>query len=437
MKRLATRTIAAALLFASAVPSASALTFLDLATGDEGLLPDARSIAMGRTRVSEATGAFTGRSNPALLSRLEQGVVSLGGGVLKMEESRAIPAFNSFDGFLVESIYAYNDHYQWEQGFGAASVLDLNGIAVGVGASWSPVRDYQYDYTEELRDNNPFTRPRDKLIALNEVQSDGILGAFNLAAGATIHSMVDVGFGLEFLRGHQDVLMRLRLIQEEVDERSVLNANGLSGERAILGIALHPNHIVALAATWTSGVDLTGKFLRLGDMSRLSFLGAPPSSGLGAGSLEVTYPQEVRVGATYRPRARLQTTIRMDLAWTEWSEFKNPLFGVDGLDNVWDVRVGIEHVFYNGVPARFGFRFAPSPVDDEVATTAFTFGGGFDYGPLRADVAFEVANREYRFEDLVDDALIGGTTRTQLDRVEESFASAFMTLSYDLQSFGG
>ena len=32
---------------------AAALTFFDLETGDEGLLPDARSAALGRTRIVE------------------------------------------------------------------------------------------------------------------------------------------------------------------------------------------------------------------------------------------------------------------------------------------------------------------------------------------------------------------------------------------------
>ena len=104
---------------------------------------------------------------------------------------------------------------------------------------------------------------------------------------------------------------------------------------------------------------------------------------------------------------------------------------------VWDVRAGIEHVFYNGMPVRFGFRWAPSPTDQDVATTAFTFGAGLRVGAPRADLAFEGGSRKYRFAALFDDAAFGGTSRTQKDTVEENTSSMFGTLTYDLPTFGG
>jgi hypothetical protein len=125
------------------------------------------------------------------------------------------------------------------------------------------------------------------------------------------------------------------------------------------------------------------------------------------------------------------------VGWTEWSAYQHALVNESTARDVWDVRFGIEHVFYNDFPARFGFLYRPSPLDDEVATTAFTFGSGFDYGPLRAELAFEISNRQYRYGDLFDDAVFGGTTRTQEDRVEENSSSAYFTVSYDVPPFGG
>jgi len=436
MNRNTIPAVALAILALSA-SSAAALGFLDLTTGDEALLPDARSIALGRTQMTEPTGAFTGRTNPALLARLDHGVVSLGGSVLRLEESRAFPAYDSFDGFLVESIYAFNDEYQWQRGAGVATGLTLAGFPVGFGFSVSPVRDFQYDYSEEVRDNNAFTQPRDRLIALNEVQSDGWLDAWTIGAGCSVREDLDVGVSLEFLHGHQDVLIRTIFEREGRQETSLVQMSTLDGRRALVGAAYHPNHRVSLAASWTAEIGLDGDALRGGDASRLFFLGQATDGTPGVGRVVLTYPQEVKVGALYRPRARMATTVRLDANWTEWSAYRNSLIESPGLNDVWDVRGGIEHVFYNGMPVRFGFRWAPSPVRDEVATTAFTFGAGFRVGPLRADLAFEVSNREYRYEDLFDDAVFGGTTRRQKDLVQEDSSSLFGTLTYDLPTFGG
>ena len=133
------------------------------------------------------------------------------------------------------------------------------------------------------------------------------------------------------------------------------------------------------------------------------------------------------------PSASSAPTIRP----IKWSAYRNTLLAAPGLSDSWEARAGIEHVFYNGMPVRFGFRWAPSPLDQDVATSAFTFGAGFRVGPLRADLAFEVASRQYRFQDLFDDAVFGGTTRQQKDLVEENTSSMFGTLTYDLPSFGG
>lgn len=436
MKRNTIPAMALTILVLSA-SSAGALGFLDLTTGDEALLPDARSVALGRTQMAEPTGAFTGRTNPALLARLDHGVVSLGGSVLKLEESRAFPAYDSFDGFLVESIYAFNDAYQWERGAGVATGLKLGDFPVGFGFSVAPVRDFQYDYSEEVRDNNAFTQPRDKLIALNEVQSDGTLDAWTIGAGCSVRDDLDLGVSAEFLHGHQDVLIRTNFEQEQRVETSLVEMSSLDGRRVLVGAAYHPHHRVSLAGSWTAEIGLDGDSRRGGDASRLFFLGEAADSTPGDGHVVLIYPQEVKLGAVYRPRARMATTIRVDANWTEWSAYRSTLLKPVNLSDVWDVRAGIEHVFYNGMPVRFGFRWAPSPIRDEVATTAFTFGAGFRVGPLRADLAFEVANREYRYEDLFDDAVFGGTTRRQKDLVEENGSSMFGTLTYDLPTFGG
>lgn len=435
MKMITTWGLAAALVSMACGPAAAG-AFLDLATGDEGLLPDARSAALGRTRLAQPTGGFTGRSNPALLGRLEHGAVSVGGSVLRMEETRAFPAYDSFDGFLVESIYVFNDEFQWEQGIGAAYPYVYRGIPVGIGLSVSPVRDYQYDYSEEVRDNNAFTQPRDRLIALNEVQSDGSLVAWSIAGGVSPREDLDLGIALEFLRGKHDALLRTMWIEDGTTDAAVLNQNSLEGRRVVVGAAYRPHHRVTVAGTWTAEAGVAGSSLVEGDASRLPFLGDASAAAAGEGHLTLTIPQEVSLGLVYRPRAMMETSVRLDATWTEWSAYANTLVADPDLSDTWEARGGIEHVFYNGMPVRFGFRWSPSPTNEDVATTAFTFGAGFRVGALRADLAFEVASREYHYADLFDDAVFGGSTRVRKDLVEENGSSMFLTVNYDLPPFG-
>jgi hypothetical protein len=194
---------------------------------------------------------------------------------------------------------------------------------------------------------------------------------------------------------------------------------------------------VAAAVVWRSEAKLDGRFQREGDAEGLAFADAGGRSGDVAGSASLTYPQEISAGVSWRPRARLLTTVRLDADWVKWSDFENELGSGAPLDDVWGARLGVEHVFYNGFPMRFGIRYAPAPRDEEVATTAFTFGGGLDVGPLRADLAFEVANRRYRFPDLFDDARFGGDSHVQKDFVEENGTSAVLTLGAKFAPFGG
>ena len=434
MRRIPAIVAAGALLSAT---SGQALTFFNLTTGDEALLPDARSAAMGGTRGAEAMGAFTGASNPAFLPRLSSTEAALFGSVLKLKETRSTPAYDSFDAFLVESIYALNDEYQTEGGGGAATSFELLGLPLGAGFSYAPVRDFQYAYSEEVRDNNAFTQPRDQLIAVNEVQSDGMLNAWSLAAGATPIDAVDVGVSLQLLQGKHDLLARTRYVQEDRVEFARVNASELDGTRWIVGAAVRPHHSVTAAAIWRSDTDLSGKYLREGDPASLGFSGATGGPTEPTGSVVITYPQELTFGVAWHPRAKLLTTVRFDADWAEWSKYQNALYAGPDLSDVWGVRLGIEHVFYNGFPMRFGIRYTPAPLDEEVATTAFTFGSGLDVGPLRADLAFEIANRHYRFDDLFDDALFGGNSHVTKDFVEENGAALFVTVGTKFAPFGG
>ncbi len=410
-----------------------ALTFFELVTGDEGLVPDARSVALGRTHVASPTGGFTGSTNPALLAGDAPIEVSAGGSAAKMKETRSIPAYDSFDAFLVESIYVLNDDVLYEGGLGGTGSFGRDWIDGGIGAglSWAPVRDFQYQYIEEVRDNDSFTRPRDQLIGLNEIESSGGIAAFTMGAGLHPGENVSIGAALQRLHGGFNLFQRTQFVLEGTEEEATYDVDDLGGWRGLFGIAVRPGHRLDASLTLRTGSNLDGDFERTGAPDAFSFLGAPGDSGAPvSGEFDMQYPRELAVGVSWKPRAKSRTAVRAEAAWSEWSQFHSDLAPSETFDDAWDVRFGVEHVFYNDIPMRFGFLYEPAPRDDEVAGTSFTFGAGFPVGPLRADLAFELRNRDYRYSDLFEDSLFGGDDRVTTDRVDESQAGMFVTLGY-------
>ena len=94
---------------------------------------------------------------------------------------------------------------------------------------------------------------------------------------------------------------------------------------------------------------------------------------------KLRYPHRYRAGLAFRPRTDPVTVFTMELEYAPWHEVEGeryPGAGVRRLQDVVDVRIGLEHVFYNGVPVRFGFRHFASYRDRDIGTSVFSAGVG-------------------------------------------------------------
>ena len=377
MKRRVIFPLAAALL-AVAAQGASALTFLQLMTGDEPVPADARAAAMGRTLGAAPRAGFTAAGNPALLSRVKALEISIGGGGTKLKETRSIPAYDSFDGFLVESVYVLNDMSSSEFAMGAAGKGAGDGFAsrFGLGIHNGTIWDLHYDYTEEVRDPSPFVRPRDKLLAINSIQSDGRIRGWDFGLGIRVLEQLDVGAAFQLATGEQNLTARTWHVPADSTVQGQANLGSLSGNRWTVGAAWHPHHAVSASGFWRSELVLTGTYSVSGDEAYLDWLGELGVPA-GTGAAEIVYPQEIRAGITWRPRAKTRTTVQGDFNWRQWSQYRTRLWEDPGLRDTWDARMGLEHVFYNGLPIRFGFLYGTAPQGRDITHTAFTFGLGF------------------------------------------------------------
>jgi long-subunit fatty acid transport protein len=136
------------------------------------------------------------------------------------------------------------------------------------------------------------------------------------------------------------------------------------------------------------------------------------------------------MGVEFRPRNDLTTRLNFDVEYTPWSRFKDNTNPDLEFDDIWQFAGGVEHQFFIGVPFRFGFRYRPSYQDEEITTTAFSFGTGFAYREFQIDFGGEIGTRSWRQEDLFPEIYHGGSERSGKDRVTESTLRAMVSVGY-------
>jgi hypothetical protein len=117
------------------------------------------------------------------------------------------------------------------------------------------------------------------------------------------------------------------------------------------------------------------------------------------------------------------------VVFTAWGGLKDASRPGLSLDDVYEWHIGVEHVFYNSRPLRFGFLFRPSPGDRETSESAVTAGTGLRLAGLDIDLAAKVAWREYRAADLFSDDIFGAKARQSTDLVRETTIGGIVSLS--------
>jgi hypothetical protein len=135
---------------------------------------------------------------------------------------------------------------------------------------------------------------------------------------------------------------------------------------------------------------------------------------------QLLLPYRLHGGVAYRPRNTFRTTFVADAIWMPWSDVHDPAAPGVRLLDTWDVRFGLEHIYYNTLPGRIGFRYQRSSMMREADRAAITWGLGFRASRVRLDVGGEVAKRISRQEPLWARAEQSGAVGAGLDRVEDT-----------------
>jgi hypothetical protein len=163
----------------------------------------------------------------------------------------------------------------------------------------------------------------------------------------------------------------------------------LSGVNFTVGLRGIVSERLEVGVAWESGLSADG------DWTDSDYAAATGVDTVMTAEGSFDYPQAFRAGLTFLPRTDPRTVFTMEMEYKPWSELEdfrnsgddNPL----NLDDTMDVRVGLQHTFYNGMPLRFGFRHYGSYADRDAAASVFSAGVGAPLGKGQVAVSLELS----------------------------------------------
>jgi hypothetical protein len=407
MKRLTVWTIL--LVLAVAGPAWSAPQ-INTEYGDQMPWLGADINAMASTGAAVYRGGMSNLFNPAFLAvgkthRLDAGVTGS-----SEHEDRFQQLYDTFDNVVADVAIASNRNTYWNTGFGLALHDPDAGLPITVGLSLADRYPYSYTFEEEVRDPFYGSSPRDGILEERTRKVTGVLRALSLGVGADLIDWLSIGGSVHYNYGTRKEEINQRFYTGDQDGLSSSFEQKMTGVNFTVGLRGKVSERVVLGVAYESPLDASGTW----NLAHYESWDDPNNNV----SLEDSYadsyyryPQILRGGITFYPQTDPRTVFTADLEYMPWQKFEQKLGEgeeVDleledaSLEKVYDVRIGLEHTFYSGVPLRFGFRHFTAYSDDEAHATIFTGGTGFPIGGGMVAASLELrkitSEQEHQFD---------------------------------------
>jgi len=391
------------------VTGAWGYTFHDLGIGGRVYTGSARGSAMAEVGWLSEENAFSTMLNPATLGTMAAPDVVVAYQYYFLQETRAFPAYDSFDALLGYNIYTVNKNFYQNVALGFATGAIPRVLGLSFGIMYSPVYDFNYDYEEEIRDRSSSSRPADELIARTYIIGEGALKALSFGASKALADEASVGVSLDYIFGSYDLIARVAWEGGLPETKDTYSASNQGGVRLRIAGRIEAGKRLELGFEATSRCDMKGDFEANTANGLLWFMPVPETGDttLNWKDAETTYPASFGIGVRFKPRNALRGHLELGMKYTGWSDYKSDFYGDFDLDNVISWHAGVEHVFHNGMPVRFGLLYSPSPKDEDIKEAAFTFGTGFAAYGWTVDFSGRIGWQKYRYPDLFDDEMFG------------------------------
>ncbi len=380
-------------LMVSAVPS-GAVPQIMAEYGDQMAWRGADINAMGGTGVALYRGGLSNIFNPAMLTGgPADGRLDVSLSLDQEHEDRFQPLFDNFNSWTADAAIASNREHYWQTGFAIAGSPLGEKTPIRVGLSLVDRYPFQYTFREELRDpisyiNQPDGLNRDQIIELREREVRGTLRTLSLGVGADVDDEIAIGMAVHYAFGVRKETNTVRDYVTEPNSYTDETEYDMDGINFSLGVRGKISDRVELGVAWESQLYTTG------DYSNSHYnVGTDLTTESNWGGY-IRYPNIFRAGLTFMPQTDPRTIFTMEMefmAWSELADSENPGFdNPQNLQDTMDVRIGLEHTFYNGMPLRFGFRHYDSYSNRESAASIFSTGSAFAVGRGEVSVSLEL-----------------------------------------------
>lgn len=414
---------------------ARAYTYMEAAYGSPMIGLTSRAVGMGGAITAMPDGSFSLVSNPAMMANEERRVADVTFRGIRYDETRFVPLFDTFDSYVKETAVAENPK----------SYYGLNG-----GILWRPLKqrtnlvlsggfferyNNQFNFVDERRNGDGRDAAnRDKVYATQFINSGRAI--YSASAGlAYKEKVLSMGVGVHYYFGDLSFSNKTAIGPGARPSSAPANTPDVSLSR----------HLDAVGATFGVGADVTNRLTVAASYDlpvkfNVDYV-KTALADTAIGHTKMDYPGRLAVGLSFRPRNVLGTTFTLDVARTFWEDLKDPLLmgtspiatvggvkviTVGTLRNANEYRAGLEHVFYNNLPARFGFFYREAYAAREVDQAGISFGTGYNYANFDLGFAAEVSKRSSRQTSVTPRA----TNDPKTDRVQDSFLRAVLDVRY-------
>jgi hypothetical protein len=326
------------------------------------LLPEIS--AMGGTGVTLYRGGMSGLLNPAMLTG-ETGLrLDLAATLDHEDEDRFQPLFDTFDSYVADVAIASNRHDYFGAGFAFAGRILDGDTPLVMSLSLADRYDFAYVFEEEIRDADSSNSPRDQILENRSYEVAGTLRDLSLGVATDVVPGFSLGVAVNYAYGSRDETWSRRYYDTPESSYVRTTAWDPSAVNATVGLRVKLSPRVELGAAYESPLNADG-----------DLASAYNDTAATTEAAAVRYPGEYRLGIAVRPRNDPRTTIAAEIVYREWStldDSRTP--GDDDLEDVLDVRLGVEHTFVNAMRMLFGFRHYDSYLDRDAATSVFSGG---------------------------------------------------------------
>ncbi|TPW13611.1 MAG: hypothetical protein FD129_1239, partial [bacterium] len=152
------------------------------------------------------------------------------------------------------------------------------------------------------------------------------------------------------------------------------------------------------------------------------------------GNDDVDYPGQIGLGVSLKPRNNPRTLFSLSAVRTFWADdLVDPILEANStittteVRNTWDFHAGVEHTFYNNLPARFGFVYRELYAANDVDEAGVAFGVGYKFEKWDVGFGMNVLKRNSR-QDAITPRPNANDPKT--DRVSDSMLSGVVDIRY-------